>query len=69
MFNRDVQERLKNTVWNTGGCASWYIDASGRNSTIWPGSTWQFRRQTKQFGPAAYELRSAALERQAVATP
>jgi len=65
-FNRDIQERLKTTVWNTGGCASWYIDASGRNSTIWPRFTWQFRQQTRRFDPVAYRLRSAVLEREAV---
>ena len=30
---------MKRTVWNTGGCTSWYLDASGRNTTIWPGTT------------------------------
>ena len=65
-FNRDIQQRLKGSVWNTGGCASWYLDASGRNSTIWPGFTWQFRQRTRQFDAAAYQLRSGALETQPV---
>ena len=30
-FNRDLQDRLKGTVWNIGGCSSWYLDAKGRN--------------------------------------
>ena len=38
-WNRRVQERMKRTVWNTGGCTSWYLDANGRNTTIWPGTT------------------------------
>ena len=32
-----------------GGCASWYLDAHGRNTTLWPGSSWTFRRATRRF--------------------
>ena len=55
-FNDDVQRHLKGTVWNTGGCASWYIDANGRNTTIWPGSTWRFRLRTRKFDAENYVL-------------
>jgi cyclohexanone monooxygenase len=58
-YDADVQRRLEGTVWNTGGCASWYLDDHGRNSTIWPGSTWTYKRRTLAFDPAAYDLRSA----------
>ncbi|MEU3502593.1 NAD(P)/FAD-dependent oxidoreductase, partial [Streptomyces hundungensis] len=34
-WNRRVQERMKRTVWNTGGCTSWYLDAQGRDMTTW----------------------------------
>jgi hypothetical protein len=36
-------------VWTSGGCSSWYLDESGRNSTLWPRFTWQFRRRTARF--------------------
>jgi cation diffusion facilitator CzcD-associated flavoprotein CzcO len=55
-FNERIQRRLQGTVWNTGGCASWYIDANGKNTTIWPGFTWPFRRRTRHFRPADYRL-------------
>ncbi|MER7820210.1 NAD(P)/FAD-dependent oxidoreductase [Streptomyces sp. NPDC096153] len=55
-WNRRVQERMKRTVWNTGGCTSWYLDASGRNTTIWPGTTGEFRRQTRTVDLAEYEV-------------
>ncbi|MCX5246606.1 NAD(P)/FAD-dependent oxidoreductase [Streptomyces sp. NBC_00201] len=55
-WNRRVQERMKRTVWNTGGCTSWYLDASGRNTTIWPGTTTEFRRATRQVDLTEYEL-------------
>ena len=40
-FNEELQERMEGTVW-TSGCASWYLDAAGRNTTIWPGFTFEF---------------------------
>jgi cation diffusion facilitator CzcD-associated flavoprotein CzcO len=58
-YDADVQRRLEGTVWNTGGCASWYLDADGRNSTIWPGFTWPYKRRTLAFDPVAYDLRTA----------
>jgi hypothetical protein len=44
-------------VWNTG-CASWYLDETGRNATLWPDWTFAFRRRTAQFDPADFELKS-----------
>jgi cation diffusion facilitator CzcD-associated flavoprotein CzcO len=55
-FNEDVQRRLEGAVWTAGGCQSWYLDEHGRNVTMWPGSTWRFRRMTRCFDPAAYHL-------------
>jgi cation diffusion facilitator CzcD-associated flavoprotein CzcO len=43
-----VQRRLGRSVWNSG-CASWYLDANGTNSTMWPGFTFEFRRRTRRF--------------------
>jgi cation diffusion facilitator CzcD-associated flavoprotein CzcO len=59
-YNAELQENLEDTVWSTGGCASWYLDDTGRNTTLWPGSTWPFRRRTRRFDPALYELRTRA---------
>jgi hypothetical protein len=56
---REVQERLKGSVWNTGGCASWYLDDTGRNPTIWPGFTWTYKKQTMRFDAEAYSVRAA----------
>ena len=56
-YNRSLDEALKDTVWNTGGCRSWYLDRRGRNSTIWPGPTWRYRRLMRRYDPAAYDLR------------
>jgi hypothetical protein len=55
-FNHDIQRRLQGTVWNSGGCASWYLDENGRNTTIWPGSTWPFHQRLRRFHPEDYEF-------------
>jgi cyclohexanone monooxygenase len=55
----DLQRRLRRTVWASGGCASWYLDESGRNTTLWPASTWRFRLRARRFDPADYVLRQA----------
>ena len=62
-YNRELDRQLENSVWNSGGCASWYLDEKGRNSTLWPGFTWRFRQKTARFQPADYEVRQRQRER------
>lgn len=58
-WNRSLQDDLKGTVWNSGGCSSWYLDAAGRNTTLWPTFTLPFRRRLARFDVAAYDTRPA----------
>ena len=53
-YNRELQERLPPTVWNSGGCSSWYLDETGKNGVIWPDFTWKFRQRTRRFEPAKF---------------
>ncbi|MCU1590268.1 MAG: FAD-dependent pyridine nucleotide-disulfide oxidoreductase [Frankiales bacterium] len=55
-FNADLQGKLQGTVWNAGGCKSWYLDAAGRNSSLWPTYTFRFKRSTRRFDPESYVL-------------
>ncbi len=48
-YNRNIQSKLKNTVWQAGGCHSWYQDAKGNNTTIWPDFTWVYILFMKTF--------------------
>jgi cation diffusion facilitator CzcD-associated flavoprotein CzcO len=64
-FNERLQEQLEGTVWNTG-CASWYVDDTGRNVTLWPDWTWRFRRRTARFDPSDYRLAGMPRARTAV---
>jgi hypothetical protein len=54
-FNERLEDQLAGTVWNTG-CASWYLDDTGRNATLWPDWTWRFRQRTASFDAGSYEL-------------
>ena len=54
-YNADVQRKLAPSVWNTGGCRSWYLNEHGRNTTLWPDFTFRFRRAVRRFDPAEYE--------------
>jgi cation diffusion facilitator CzcD-associated flavoprotein CzcO len=51
-----VDKSMRGTVWTSGGCLSWYLDETGRNSTLWPMSSWRFRRRVARFAPAEYVL-------------
>jgi cation diffusion facilitator CzcD-associated flavoprotein CzcO len=66
-YNARLQERMRGTVWTSGGCASWYLDVTGRNSTLWPSFTWPFRERTRRLDPAQYELRAPRPAREPVA--
>jgi cation diffusion facilitator CzcD-associated flavoprotein CzcO len=54
-FNDQLQAQLDGSVWSSG-CASWYLDASGKNRTLWPGFTFKFRQATEEFRSEDYEL-------------
>lgn len=53
-FNEKVQAALQSTVWNKGGCQSYFIDRNGRNSTVWPWTTFKLREKMKQFNLSEY---------------
>jgi hypothetical protein len=48
---------LAGTVWQAGGCRSWYQDAkTGENPVIWPGSVVAYKRRTKVVAERDYVL-------------
>lgn len=53
-YNRSLQRRMGHTVWTTGGCDSWYLDEHGRNTSLWPRTTADFRRRLSSFDVEAY---------------
>ena len=61
-YNADLQERMRGTVWTTGGCNSWYLDETGHNTTLWPGFSWELRLRTRRFDPSEHLLHGNGTE-------
>jgi len=59
-FDRKVRRRLGTSVWNAGGCDSWYVregaDGARRNTNNWPGFMLGYRRATRRLDPRDYRL-------------
>ncbi len=68
-WNEQLDDALAGSVWNAGGCKSWYIDARGRNSTIYPWSTIDLRRRLRSFDPLPFQFAPAAANPRRPATP
>ncbi|WP_264885402.1 NAD(P)/FAD-dependent oxidoreductase [Dietzia sp. NCCP-2495] len=49
-----MDRELAETVWNEGGCSSWYFDSSGRNSLQWPTFTFRYRKQLRDIDQSDY---------------
>jgi cation diffusion facilitator CzcD-associated flavoprotein CzcO len=58
-FAREAEEKLRDSVWNAGGCASWYLDANGRNGVWWPGFMWRLWQRTRRFDLGSYQVQAA----------
>ncbi|GGC68563.1 flavin-containing monooxygenase [Undibacterium terreum] len=56
-YNRHIQQKLKGTVWSSG-CKSWYLNSRGKNLTIWPGYTFEYRRLMKKFDVDNYHAQT-----------
>ncbi|MBC3760144.1 flavin-containing monooxygenase [Quadrisphaera oryzae] len=60
-YLREVDAMAAGTVWEDGGCTSWYRDdRSGRLALLWPASAAEFRARNARFDPAAYGTHGAA---------
>lgn len=55
-YNDALQRKLSGSVWNTGGCQSWYLDEHGYNRTIWSGFTWEYWLSTRSVNLGEYQL-------------
>jgi cation diffusion facilitator CzcD-associated flavoprotein CzcO len=55
-YGDELERQMEGTVWTAGHCASWYLDDTGRNTTLWPSFSYRFRRQTKEFDVDSYEV-------------
>jgi cation diffusion facilitator CzcD-associated flavoprotein CzcO len=49
-----IAKKSEGTVWLAGGCASWYLDRHGHNTTLWPDFTFRFRKLTRKLDRENY---------------
>ena len=55
-YNERVQANLQGTVFNQGGCKSYYLDDNGRNVASWPWSIPELRRKLSHFDLISYQI-------------
>ena len=56
-YNDRVQSLLGNTVWNSGGCESYYLDDQGRNIASWPWTIPKLKQKLSQFDLINYQIK------------
>lgn len=54
----EIDRRSAASVWQKGGCNSWYLGEDGRNRTLWPGSVGEYERRVTNPQFVDYEFRS-----------
>ena len=55
-FQGEMARRLARTVWQQGGCVSYYQGPDRQNPFMWPGSTAEYWARTKTARPADYRF-------------
>jgi cation diffusion facilitator CzcD-associated flavoprotein CzcO len=57
-FAANIRNRMTHTVWQAGGCRSWYQDThTGENTTLWPGSVINYMRRMRSVAASEYDLK------------
>jgi cation diffusion facilitator CzcD-associated flavoprotein CzcO len=68
-FMEELRKRLAGTVWQAGGCRSWYQDAkTGESPVLWPGSVVSYIRKTRTVAERDYVLSSGKAESSKILT-
>ncbi len=58
-FVDEIYRRMSGTVWQSGGCHSWYQDQNtGEITTLWPGSVVSYLRRMRSVSASDYLLTS-----------
>ena len=53
-YNDMLQRRMKYTVWTSGSCNSWYLNADGSNHALYPGFAAEYAGKIRKFRPSEY---------------
>ena len=52
----EIHRRLSKSVWQAGGCHSWYQNSAGLNTTMWPGISAEYALRARSFSEDDYVL-------------
>jgi cation diffusion facilitator CzcD-associated flavoprotein CzcO len=56
-FMDELRRRLPRTVWESGGCKSWYQDqTTGESPVLWPGSVVEYYRRARAASAGDYDF-------------
>ncbi|UAA38973.1 NAD(P)/FAD-dependent oxidoreductase [Paraneptunicella aestuarii] len=55
-YTDHIHQEMKKTVWQTGGCNSWYKSKSGKVIAMFPGFSFTFRRWANNFKKADHQF-------------
>jgi cyclohexanone monooxygenase len=55
-WKQNTDRIASKSVQNIGGCTTYYLDATGHNGTVWPGSMLNMVRTLRHFDPDSYHL-------------
>jgi cation diffusion facilitator CzcD-associated flavoprotein CzcO len=55
-YNRELRTMLAGSVWEAGGCRSWYVDADGINRALWPSYSWRYWWRVRRPDPGAFHF-------------
>jgi cation diffusion facilitator CzcD-associated flavoprotein CzcO len=50
-YTQMIHKEMASTVWQNGGCRSWYKSKSGKVTAMFPGFSFSYRRLCKRFKP------------------
>ncbi len=53
-YNQNIQQKLAGMVW-ASSCRSWYKTPTGKNTFLWPGHTFTYRKLTRQVNLDDYD--------------
>jgi cation diffusion facilitator CzcD-associated flavoprotein CzcO len=61
-FIEGLETKLRGTVWQDGGCQSWYKDAHGKVTAVWPGSAAAYVKAVRWADLRDYRLLATPME-------
>ena len=62
-YTQHIHSEMERTVWQTGGCNSWYKSRAGKVIAMFPGFSFSFRRLAKKFKKGDHIFSGAQTDR------